>query len=40
MVALIIITAKEDECIYTVYMNCTRTNPNAPKGIFYDYDIV
>ncbi|WP_439873267.1 aminoglycoside 6-adenylyltransferase (plasmid) [Bacillus mycoides] len=37
---LIIGTAKKDERIRAVYMNGSRTNPNAPKDIFQDYDIV
>ncbi|KGX84201.1 hypothetical protein N784_14515 [Pontibacillus litoralis JSM 072002] len=40
MVDLIINTAKEDERIRAVYMNGSRTNPNVPKDIFQDYDIV
>lgn len=40
MMKLILDTAKEDERILAVYMNGSRTNPNAPKGIFQDYDIV
>lgn len=40
MVELILNTAKEDERIYAVYMNGSRTNPNVPKDIFQDYDIV
>lgn len=40
MMQLILDTAKEDERILAVYMNGSRTNPNAPKDIFQDYDIV
>ncbi|HFK1749273.1 aminoglycoside adenylyltransferase [Bacillus thuringiensis] len=40
MFDLIIGTAKKDERIRAVYMNGSRTNPNAPKDIFQDYDIV
>lgn len=40
MYDFIIRTAKEDERICAVYMNGSRTNPNAPKDIFMDYDIV
>ncbi|MBD1380286.1 aminoglycoside 6-adenylyltransferase [Metabacillus arenae] len=40
MMDLIINTAKEDERIRAVYMNGSRTNPNVPKDIFQDYDIV
>lgn len=32
--------AKQDEQILAVYMNGSRTNVNAPKDIFQDYDIV
>ncbi|MFA9560288.1 aminoglycoside 6-adenylyltransferase [Evansella sp. AB-rgal1] len=32
--------AKEDKRIRAVYMNGSRTNPNVPKDIFQDYDIV
>lgn len=40
MFDLILNTAREDERIRAVYMNGSRTNPNAPKDIFQDYDIV
>lgn len=40
MFSLILRTAKEDERIRAVYMNGSRTNPNAPRDIFQDYDIV
>ena len=40
MMDLIINTAIEDERIRAVYMNGSRTNPNVPKDIFQDYDIV
>ena len=40
MMELILRTAKEDARIRAVYMNGSRTNPNAPKDIFQDYDIV
>lgn len=40
MFDLIIGVAREDERIRAVYMNGSRTNPNAPKDIFQDYDIV
>lgn len=40
MFDLILTTAKEDERIVAVYMNGSRTNPNVPKDIFQDYDIV
>lgn len=37
---LILKIAGEDERILAVYMNGSRTNENAPKDIFQDYDIV
>lgn len=40
MMDLIINTAREDERILAVYMNGSRTNKNASKDIFQDYDIV
>ena len=40
MYDLIIHTAREDERIRAVYMNGSRTNPNVPKDIFQDYDVV
>lgn len=40
MMDLIITIAKNDDRIRAVYMNGSRTNPNAPKDIFQDYDIV
>lgn len=40
MFDLILNTAKEDARIRAVYMNGSRTNKNAPKDIFQDYDIV
>lgn len=40
MFAMILDTAREDERIRAVYMNGSRTNPNVPKDIFQDYDIV
>lgn len=40
MLDLILNTAKKDERIRAVYMNGSRTNPNAGKDIFQDYDIV
>lgn len=40
MMKLILDTAREDERILAVYMNGSRTNPNAPEDIFQDYDIV
>lgn len=40
MMDLILTTAQNDDRIRAVYMNGSRTNPNAPKDIFQDYDIV
>jgi aminoglycoside 6-adenylyltransferase len=40
MLDLILGVAKQDERIRAVYMNGSRTNLNAPKDIFQDYDIV
>lgn len=40
MYNLILDIAKKDERIRAVYMNGSKTNPNVPKDIFQDYDIV
>ncbi|MCM1256719.1 MAG: aminoglycoside 6-adenylyltransferase [Roseburia sp.] len=40
MYHLILETAKKDARIKAVYMNGSRTNKNAPKDMFQDYDIV
>lgn len=40
MYDLILGVAREDERIRAVFMNGSRTNPNVPKDIFQDYDIV
>lgn len=40
MMELILGVAQRDERILAVYMNGSRTNPNVPKDIFQDYDIV
>lgn len=40
MMNVILDVAKGDERIRGVYMNGSRTNPNARKDIFQDYDIV
>ena len=40
MMDLIISTAKDDDRVKAVYMNGSRTNPDAVKDIFQDYDIV
>ncbi|AJD89798.1 aminoglycoside 6-adenylyltransferase [Jeotgalibacillus malaysiensis] len=40
MMALILGFAREDSRIKAVYMNGSRTNPNAPRDMFQDYDIV
>ncbi|GED69754.1 aminoglycoside 6-adenylyltransferase [Brevibacillus reuszeri] len=40
MFELILGIAQKDERIRAVYMNGSRTNPNVPKDMFQDYDIV
>lgn len=40
MFEVILGTAKKDERIRGVYMNGSRTNPDAPRDLFQDYDIV
>ena len=40
MMGLILNIAKKDDRIRAVYMNGSRTNTNAPKDIFQDFDIV
>lgn len=40
MYDLILNIAREDERVLAVYMNGSRTNPNVPKDIFQDYDVV
>lgn len=40
MLDLIVSVAKYDERIRAVIMNGSRANPNAPRDIFQDYDIV
>ena len=40
MMELILTVAREDERIRAVYLNGSRTNPNADKDIFQDYDVV
>ena len=40
MYDLIISIAQSDEWIRAVYLNGSRTNPNVPKDIFQDYDVV
>ncbi len=40
MYSLILGIAKQDERIRAVYMNGSRTNPNVPKDIFQDFDVV
>lgn len=40
MMNLIIGYAMNDNRIRAVYMNGSRTNPNAPKDLFQDFDIV
>ena len=40
MLELIIATATDDERIRAVIMNGSRTNPNAPRDPFQDFDVV
>jgi aminoglycoside 6-adenylyltransferase len=40
MLELILNTAKNDDRIRAVIMNGSRTNPNAPRDLFQDFDIV
>ncbi|MFN3333480.1 MAG: aminoglycoside 6-adenylyltransferase, partial [Caldilinea sp.] len=40
MLDLILSVAEADEHIRAVIMNGSRTDPNAPRDIFQDYDIV
>ncbi len=40
MLDLIVNTAKNDERIRAVIMNGSRANPNAPRDIFQDFDVV
>lgn len=40
MIALILRTAEHDDRILGAYLEGSRANPNAPKDIFQDYDIV
>ena len=40
MMNLILQVAKDDERVRAVYLNGSRTNPNAPKDRFQDYDVV
>ena len=40
MYQLFLDIANNDDRILAVYMNGSRTNKNAPKDIFQDYDIV
>jgi aminoglycoside 6-adenylyltransferase len=40
MLELIVETAKQDERVRAVMMNGSRANPNAPRDLFQDFDIV
>lgn len=40
MYDLILSIAQNDKKIRAVYLNGSRTNPNVPKDIFQDYDVV
>ena len=37
---LIVNTARDDERIRAVIMNGSRVNPNAPRDVFQDFDVV
>lgn len=40
MMDLILSTARSDERVRAVWMNGSRTNPNAPRDLFMDFDVV
>ena len=40
MLDLIIKTAEEDPRVRAAYLEGSRVNPNVPKDIFQDYDVV
>lgn len=40
MLELIVSTAREDDRIRAVILNGSRANPNAPRDIFQDFDVV
>ena len=40
MLELIVDTARNDERIRAVILNGSRANPNAPRDIFQDFDVV
>ncbi len=40
MFKLLLDIAQKDDRIIAVYMNGSRTNPNVPKDIFQDYDVI
>jgi aminoglycoside 6-adenylyltransferase len=40
MLDLIVRTAQDDERIRAVVMSGSRANPNAPRDIFQDFDVV
>lgn len=40
MLELIVDTARQDERIRVVIMNGSRANPNAPRDVFQDFDVV
>jgi aminoglycoside 6-adenylyltransferase len=40
MMELILSTAQKDDRIRAVWMNGSRTNPNAPRDLFMDFDVV
>jgi aminoglycoside 6-adenylyltransferase len=40
MYELILNTARDDDPIRAVILNGSRANPNAPRDIFQDFDII
>lgn len=40
MLETIINTAKSDHRVFAVYLKGSRANPNAPKDIYRDFDIM
>jgi aminoglycoside 6-adenylyltransferase len=40
MYELILNTARDDDRIRAVILNGSRANPNAPRDIFQDFDII
>ena len=40
MYELLLNEARSDDRVRAVFMNGSRTNPNVPKDMFQDYDVV